>query len=415
MVTISLCMIVKNEAQTIARCLRSVQDLVDEIVIVDTGSTDETKDVCRRFTERIYDFQWIDDFSAARNYAFAQATKDFILWLDADDVLSEADRQKFKQLRKTLKPDMDAVSMVYQLGFTPNGAVTHSLRRHRLVRREAGFRWSGAVHEYLGVSGNIIHSEVAVQHRPVSHDANRNIHIYEKMLSDGKTFSPRDMYYYANELKDHARYDEAITYYEKFFATDQGWVEDLISACNKMSECYSRLDNEHMELQSLVRSFQYDHPRAEACCRIGHVFFRRNDYPTAVFWYSAAIASVNVKPDQVPMFQNTAYSTWVPHLQLCVCYDRLGSHLLAYLHNEQAAKHIPEDERISRNRAYLEPLAQKERETMQAKMDFQFPHTIEASAVAAGEAGSESTVLADRPSERFTSGRQKRRGRRRRT
>ena len=85
MITISLCMIVKNEEAVIARCLDSVKDLVDEINIVDTGSTDNTKEIVQQYTKRPFDFEWIDDFAAARNFSFQQATKDFILWLDADD------------------------------------------------------------------------------------------------------------------------------------------------------------------------------------------------------------------------------------------------------------------------------------------------------------------------------------------
>lgn len=377
MITISLCMIVKNEEQSIARCLNSVKGLADEIVIVDTGSTDKTKQICRQYTDRIFDFEWVDDFSAARNFAFAQATQDYIFWLDADDVLSEDDQEKFRKLKETLSPDVDAVSMEYHLSFDAEGKPNFSLRRYRLVKRSASFRWVGAVHEYLEVSGKLYHSDVAVQHRPTSStDPHRNIRIYERMLAEGRTFSPRDLYYYANELKDHARYEEAIEYYEKFFATEQGWVEDLIAACNKLAECYKQLNNERKELQSALRALQYDYPRAETCCRIGDVFFRNADYHTAIFWYTAAIASVNVKPGQPQMFRNAAYETWIPHLQLCVCYYRIGSHLLAYMHNEYAGKYIPNDERIVRNRAFLAPLAEKEKEALQEKMKSRFPQTI---------------------------------------
>ena len=75
MVTVSLCMIVKNEEDVLARCLRSAMDVVDEIVIVDTGSTDRTREIAGRFTSRVYDFTWIDDFAAARNYAFSLAER----------------------------------------------------------------------------------------------------------------------------------------------------------------------------------------------------------------------------------------------------------------------------------------------------------------------------------------------------
>ena len=87
MVTISLCMIVKNEEAVIGRCLASIKDLVDEINIVDTGSTDRTRQIVQQFSVRLFDFEWIHHFAAARNFSFQQATKDYILWLDEDDVL----------------------------------------------------------------------------------------------------------------------------------------------------------------------------------------------------------------------------------------------------------------------------------------------------------------------------------------
>ena len=78
MITISLCMIVKNEEKVLARCLDSIADLMDEIIIVDTGSSDNTKEIAKKYTDKIYDFAWIDDFSAARNYSFSKATKEYI-------------------------------------------------------------------------------------------------------------------------------------------------------------------------------------------------------------------------------------------------------------------------------------------------------------------------------------------------
>ena len=74
MVTISLCMIVKNEADILRRCLVSIADLMDEIIIVDTGSTDRTKEIAEEFTDKIYDYEWQDDFAAARNFAFSKAS-----------------------------------------------------------------------------------------------------------------------------------------------------------------------------------------------------------------------------------------------------------------------------------------------------------------------------------------------------
>ena len=79
MATISLCMIVKNEEAVLDRCLSSVSDLVDEIIVVDTGSTDRTREVAARFTRQIYSFPWRDDFAAARNESFSHASMDYCI------------------------------------------------------------------------------------------------------------------------------------------------------------------------------------------------------------------------------------------------------------------------------------------------------------------------------------------------
>lgn len=94
-------MIAKNEEKYLEQCLNSVKDLVDEIIIVDTGSTDKTKEICKNFDFqkiKIFDFKWIDDFSAARNESLKHATKDWILALDADEVIDKEDLDKIKNI-----------------------------------------------------------------------------------------------------------------------------------------------------------------------------------------------------------------------------------------------------------------------------------------------------------------------------
>ena len=109
MIQISCCMIVKNEEKILARCLESIADLMDEIIIVDTGSDDRTKEIAAGYTDKIYDFEWVDDFSAARNFAFSKATKDYIYSADADEVVDEENRQRFRELKQIILPEIDIV------------------------------------------------------------------------------------------------------------------------------------------------------------------------------------------------------------------------------------------------------------------------------------------------------------------
>ena len=111
MVKVSLCMIVKNEEKVLGRCLSCLADLMDEIIIVDTGSTDGTKNIAAEYTDKIYDFRWIDDFSAARNFAFSKATGDYIYSADADEILDEVNKERFRILKENIFPEIEIVQM----------------------------------------------------------------------------------------------------------------------------------------------------------------------------------------------------------------------------------------------------------------------------------------------------------------
>ena len=95
-------MIVKNEELVLERCLNSVKNLVDEIIIVDTGSIDNTKDIAKRFTKNVLDYEWVHDFSKARNFAFSKATSKYILWLDADDIVPQKTIKELIKIKNNL-------------------------------------------------------------------------------------------------------------------------------------------------------------------------------------------------------------------------------------------------------------------------------------------------------------------------
>ena len=92
MISVSMCMIVKNEQDILKRCLDSYAGTYDELIIVDTGSSDNTKAIASEYTDKIYDFTWINDFSAARNFAFSKASCEYIFSADADEELDKIGR-----------------------------------------------------------------------------------------------------------------------------------------------------------------------------------------------------------------------------------------------------------------------------------------------------------------------------------
>lgn len=350
--TISLCMIVKNEEKYLEKCLSSIHDVVDEIIVVDTGSTDATKEIARKFTDKIFDFVWVNDFSKARNFSFEQATSTHILWLDADDVLLEDDRTKLKQLKETLDPAVDAVMMKYNTGFDRDGHVTFSYYRERLVKREKNFRWQEPVHEYLSVQGVVTQADIAVTHTKTGGGpTGRNIAIYEKRLANGEQLSPRGMYYFARELKDNGRYQDAIEQFSLFLADGKGWVEDNITACMELAVCYEHEKQRSKQLNALTQSFIYDTPRGEVCCALGYVWKNAGDYRAAAFWFK--LATTLTKPENNWGFIREDCWNYIPFIELAVCYDKLGLTELAEQCNEEAAKFKPEDFSVKRNRIYF--------------------------------------------------------------
>lgn len=357
MITISLCMIVKNEEDTLGRCLDSVKDIVDEIIIVDTGSTDNTKNIVKKYTDNIYDFEWIDDFSAARNYSFSKATMDYIIWLDADDVILEEDRKKLEFSKKNIN-SIDVVMMKYNVGFDERGNVTLSYYRERLVKRSKNFQWVDPIHEYINFSGHVISSDIAITHKKIHETSpDRNFKIFKKMLQSGKEFSPRNLFYFARELYYKKMFDEAIIYLNRFLDTEEGWVEDNINACYLLSICYDEINDRKMMLKSLLKSLEYDLPRAEICCQLGYYYFDIQDYNKAIFWYD--IATKLKKPESGWGFIHHDYWDYIPYIQLCVCYDRLGNTEEAIKYNNIVLKTRPNDAAALYNQKYFDKLSKK--------------------------------------------------------
>lgn len=353
MISISLCMIVKNEEDVIARCLNSVKDIGDELIVVDTGSSDNTKEIIKSYGAKVFDFKWIDDFSEARNFAFSKATKEYILWLDADDVILKEDIDKFKQLKQNLDNNVDVVMMKYNVGFDENGNITLSYFRERLSKRIKDYKWREPVHEYLEIGGYIINSDICITHKK-EHPAvqGRNLLIYKNNISKGIELSPRGLFYYARELYHNEKYDEAIEYFSKFLDSEKGWVEDNISACFDLSICYNIKNDKKSMLKTLLRSFEYDNPRAEICCQLGNYYFERSDYVRAIFWYK--IASELKEPTESWGFISHDYWGYIPCIQLCVCYDRLGNREEAIKYNNKAAEYKPNAPAVAYNRSYLQ-------------------------------------------------------------
>ena len=203
---------------------------------MDTGSTDGTVQIAKAYTDHVYFFDWIDDFSAARNFSLEKGSGDFLMWLDADDVILPEDLKLFLQLKAGLTADVGTVMMPYHVAFDGQGHTTLSYYRERLVNHRNTPRFEGAIHEAMNILPPVVYWEVPVQHRKIHpSDPNRNLRIFKNLLAQGKALSPREQYYYGRELCDHGRYEEAASMLSGYLAGNLGWLEDKIGAC--LREC----------------------------------------------------------------------------------------------------------------------------------------------------------------------------------
>ncbi len=351
-------MIVKNEENNIEACLNSVLGIADEIIIVDTGSSDETVNLCRKYTQKIYYYEWQNDFAAARNKAFSYATGDYILWLDADDIIAEKDRENFLKLKQDIDFDIDVVMMRYNTTFDEDGKVVFSFYRERLLKRARNFLWVEPVHEYIQISGKIINSEIAVTHtKKQKEKSRRNIEIYEKNLKNRKNLSPRGMYYYARELREHGNYKKAENWLKRFLKSKKGWIEDNISACEELAICLELQGKRDKILPALFKSFEFDTPRAEICCRIGYFYKKAGDFARAIYWFSSVF--MLIRPEGSWGFIREDCWGYIPALECAVCCDKIGLIEEAEQWNEKAAT-IKLTAAVLHNREYFSKIRERQ-------------------------------------------------------
>ncbi|MCY6353848.1 tetratricopeptide repeat-containing glycosyltransferase family 2 protein [Clostridium sp. ZS2-4] len=239
---ISLCMIVKNEEKDLPRCLGSVKDLVDEMIIVDTGSTDKTVEIAKSYGAKVYYFKWCNNFSAARNESLKYATKDWILIMDADDELSSEDKDKFKAL-VNYNLNENTVCFFETLNYLGSAVNTSNITINlnpRVFKNNYGYCYEGEVHnqlvnhkhDFLGESYPIrIYHYGYLEQNLVSKDKRkRNITLLEKQIKE----QPENKYAYfnlANEYFSIGDKKKALqNYYKAYedFNPNTGYASNLI-------------------------------------------------------------------------------------------------------------------------------------------------------------------------------------------
>ncbi|MEE9174603.1 MAG: glycosyltransferase, partial [Thermodesulfobacteriota bacterium] len=227
--TISLCMIVKDEEEFLPRCLESVKDHVDEIIIVDTGSTDSTVEIAKRYNAKIYHHAWENSFSKARNYSLKYATCDWILILDADEEIEKEDARKLREVIKdpvgceTTHPGLDQAwagrANVINLPvlYGPKGGKHTSITNsERIFRNHLGIHYEGIVHNALKYSGLTKEVNIKIYHygyhqgeEQMEKKFKRTATLLREQIKDDPE-NPLPHHYLAISYLDRQRNDECL-------------------------------------------------------------------------------------------------------------------------------------------------------------------------------------------------------------
>lgn len=288
MIRISLCMIVKNEERVLKRCLDSIADLMDEIIIVDTGSTDKTKEIAKKYTDKIYDFKWVQDFSAARNFAFSHATMEYIYTADADEVVDAENRKRFRYLKECLLPEIEIVQMKYgnQL---QHGTVYNFDEEYRpkLFKRLREFVWEGSVHEMVRLEPVIYDSDVVITHMPERPHGDRDLENFRNQVRKGVRLNKRLHNMYARELYmvgTDADLEAAMAYFMDSAADTRRDADEVKEACCIVARA-ARLMEEPVIFFKYVSKVIAQQGCSEICCELGHFYEDVGDLDEAVIWY----------------------------------------------------------------------------------------------------------------------------------
>jgi glycosyltransferase involved in cell wall biosynthesis len=221
-VKLSVCLIVKNEEANLAQTLPNLAKHADQLVVVDTGSTDRTKEIAKQYGAEVYDFAWINDFAAARNASLKYATGDWILWVDADEYMTEADLLNLKQELSRAK----GVGCALRIYESPYGRQekNNSYLREKVFKNGLGIHFERPVNEQVRDSqGNTLGAQplpVAIyhwgKHLAEARMAEKRAR-YLQLFGEAIKQNPQDAYYrfmLANKLRDLNRLEEAVVEYE---------------------------------------------------------------------------------------------------------------------------------------------------------------------------------------------------------
>jgi glycosyltransferase involved in cell wall biosynthesis len=269
---LSVAMIVKNEESCLENCLKSLEGLVDEIVICDTGSKDRTVEIAKKYTNKVFtDYKWEDSFCKARNYALSKCTGDWVLSIDADEIMLDGG---IESIRKTIadNPNEFSLSVTMQNAGNPN---TTNLFPKVFKRCKEVF-WMGAAHNYITKRANIHSGATIVYGYSKAHkgDPDRTLRILKAEVEKDRTLV-RETFYLAREYYYRKDYTTAVYWYDEYLKIAT-WTPEIADAYLMRARCLWQLQRGEEARHSCYKAILYNADFKEALLFMADMVHTRN-------------------------------------------------------------------------------------------------------------------------------------------
>jgi len=300
-IQLSLCMIVKNEEKTLGSCLDSVKDIVDEMIILDTGSSDNTIQIAKRFGADIYHFEWCDDFSAARNESIKFAKGMWILWMDADEQFDNSSKEELNSIIKLSRHPMGVNINIRNLSSKNESYGT----AYRLFSNHFGIHFKNIIHEQVSYSlkemkAEIINSNIIIDHfgyDEVQYDQKkkrqRNLPLLQRMIDDNPDdFFPQFVLGQHYSL-DKKTQEEAIYHLEKFLNMNSNENKLIASAYTTLADIYFLKNDLYHAKIKVEKSLETAPNQLVAFYQFAKIEFAQKQYQKAVDYLEILLGKIN--------------------------------------------------------------------------------------------------------------------------
>lgn len=346
MIPISVCIITKNEADKLNTCLQSIKPYGFEIIVVDTGSSDHSKEVAYQYTDKVYDFEWVDNFSTARNYSISKASHNMILVLDTDECIKEIN---LAEVYRLIEENPKSIGLVTRLDyFDANGIRrVQQVSVDRLFNRKY-YEYDNPIHECVYPIGKIpaqfYQTPIVLDHfgylgdqSALDEKALRDIRLLEKQLEIEKD-NPYLYFQIAQSYMIMRKEEQAFPYFEEAMkhnpSTSNDYTRILIKNYGTLLLVYGRAK----EANSLLAYYDDLQEYSDYLCLVGNIYLEQNDPLHALPEFIKALTA--------PKYDTTDTRKEIPSFGIGRIYEGFGMNDIAISHYQNCGDYPPALERL---------------------------------------------------------------------